>query len=1223
MKIIPLIFAGGALATRFRRDEEPQCVKDHEFEQLCENNDEPECNSSVICEWCEDSCNVNATQIEDCTFLYDSVFECIFELKKSSLAEYTGLNANETKIITDVISKIPESEDNGEARSGFFNMFNADQSFGQRQESVIPYEMMSLQGRMSAQFINCPVNVPFCQRQACTSSIGNPQQNALECYRIAGCCFDNNLFVYKSAFGGGFFPAPVCYRAIRTPIFHALAEQITMTSEFLPNFLIPIADKVDAFIGDENRFNLMLEYHQCLSGAKMAPSRLRLESFLTQVWPGYIWMRMRPQGDTFLEALVDTLSQTCGWDDITSRECMMIGCCWSGLKTRCTHPTDLTKIQPQKLIATATWMLTTMGTEETTTLPVTTTVATNNNAGPLPVGLPPGIPGTESRSGAAADVGSLDDLFAGLTGRRKRSTETQQIRRIRRQVNKNGGRGRERRQNQEARQGLSQISPIQTMQMLTGGGNADPMNVQSMLLANMMGNGGNSNNRNSLGNMMAMMGGGNGMTGNTNSNPMNNMMMANMMGNNANSNPMAAMMGGMMGNNGNGMAGNTNNNPMSNLMMANMMGNNANSNPMAAMMGNSGGGLSGLLASTMSGLGNVNNALFQQMGVSNINPFMNGQQAACPKTQAKLNCMAPPKETEKIDAMFMINTPKQCEVKGCCWDQSLMQQLLLARKSDSINNIQQFQCPWRAPTVGAKWGLPDLTDSLKGCCSISPCVHTELPAEWTLWGEWTQCTKLCGGGESIRSRSCIGNGFCPGMVDDTQREDIVTRQCNQIPCESWSLWAPWGQCSASCGSGTSQRFRSCTDIQGLDVAPPGISGGCRGNDKSSQPCKLRPCPEWGHWRQWSQCSSTCGVGQRQRRRQCNLPNQCPGPDAEMSSCGNACWATWNPWSGCSKSCFGGQHTRTRACLFQAETGMTCPGRTEDSGSCNDQFCEQWVNWQPWSDCTDGGNVCGDGSKIRVRECTGVPGAPGCQGDGVEQLKCSIGTCLWSEWAQASHCSQTCGEGLATYSRACSRAGQCPGVASKQLACTQAVCPGFQEWGEWSTCDVTCGSGRTVRMRECNGQINVDCRGSTDQQKACQMTSCAPQYGYQGNPYQNPSSNNYFNQIQQPTNTGTNLYGNQNSNTNSLYGNQQANTNSLYGNQQANTNSLYGNNNWGQQPTSSNTNAFNNLFGTTNQQSVNQPNSLNNIFGSSTTNNQGYYNSIQANPWAQVFKGFTG
>merc|ERR1712130_830469 len=445
------VAASSARNSRVRREESEECVPDHELEMFCQNNSEEDCASSVICSWCEDSCNVNGTAVASCLSNKDgrnqTIFECVFELKKSALAEGKSLSSEEQKLILDTIGDLPADEENSEARSGFMGLFTGDSAFGMRSDPMIPYDLMGVQSRISAQFINCPVNVPFCQRQECSSSFGN-----------------------------------------------------------------------------------------------------------------------------------------------------------------------------------------------------------------------------------------------------------------------------------------------------------------------------------------------------------------------------------------------------------------------------------------------INTALFQQMGVSNQNPFFatNAQVPTCPRTPAKLNCMAPPAEDEKIDAMFMLNTPKMCEVKGCCWDQGLMQQLLLARKSDSINNIQQFQCPWRAPTVGSKWGLPDLSESLKGCCSISPCVHTELPAEWTLWGEWTQCTAKCGGGESIRSRSCIGNGFCPGMIDDTQREDIVSRVCGQVPCESWSLWAPWGQCSASCGKGTHQRFRSCTDINGLDVAPPGVSGGCRGNDASSQPCRLQPCPEWGHWRQWSQCSTSCGIGSKTRQRVCNLPGQCVG-----------------------------------------------------------------------------------------------------------------------------------------------------------------------------------------------------------------------------------------------------------------------------------------------------------------------------------------------------------
>merc|ERR1719337_610569 len=73
-----------------------------------------------------------------------------------------------------------------------------------------------------------------------------------------------------------------------------------------------------------------------------------------------------------------------------------------------------------------------------------------------------------------------------------------------------------------------------------------------------------------------------------------------------------------------------------------------------------------------------------------------------------------------------------------------------------------------------------------------------------------------------------------------------------------------------------------------------------------------------------------------------------------------------------------------------------------------------------------------------------------------------------------------------------------------------MCPGFQEWGEWAPCDVTCGSGRQQRTRECNGRINIDCRGSTNQVKACQVAACAHKYGggTGTNPYGYPSGGGY-------------------------------------------------------------------------------------------------------------------
>merc|ERR1711972_1041471 len=162
--------------------------------------------------------------------------------------------------------------------------------------------------------------------------------------------------------------------------------------------------------------------------------------------------------------------------------------------------------------------------------------------------------------------------------------------------------------------------------------------------------------------------------------------------------------------------------------------------------------------------------------------------------------------------------------------------------------------------------------------------------------------------------------------------------------------------------------------------------------------------------------------------------------------------------------------------------------------CNTQYCESWVNWQPWSSCANpNGATCGNGDRIRVRECTGQPGAPGCRGSGLESAKCVISTCQWSDWLPRSSCSASCGQGTATFPRACPIPGQCPGADRKTDKCSQALCPGFQNWGEWSECSATCGSGTTRRTRECNGTINIDCRGSVDQRKPCSKPACPNQY----------------------------------------------------------------------------------------------------------------------------------
>ena len=64
----------------------------------------------------------------------------------------------------------------------------------------------------------------------------------------------------------------------------------------------------------------------------------------------------------------------------------------------------------------------------------------------------------------------------------------------------------------------------------------------------------------------------------------------------------------------------------------------------------------------------------------------------------------------------------------------------------------------------------------------------------------------CGGGQQRRGRECLAGGLdsegCQG-----EREETV--ECNEATCPAFSLWSEWSECSKSCGGGVRQRDRHC------------------------------------------------------------------------------------------------------------------------------------------------------------------------------------------------------------------------------------------------------------------------------------------------------------------------------------------------------------------------------------------------------------------------------
>ncbi|XP_033885551.3 hemicentin-1-like isoform X1 [Acipenser ruthenus] len=234
-------------------------------------------------------------------------------------------------------------------------------------------------------------------------------------------------------------------------------------------------------------------------------------------------------------------------------------------------------------------------------------------------------------------------------------------------------------------------------------------------------------------------------------------------------------------------------------------------------------------------------------------------------------------------------------------------------------------------------------------CNIRPCP---VAGNWGAWLPWGPCSETCGKGTQIRLRLCnnpppsFDGPHCEGQ--DTQTQVCKERHC---PVDGkWTSWVSWAACSVSCGGGTRQRTRAC-------ASPSPQYGGrqCEGNDVHIDFCNSEPCPihgNWGPWSSWGSCSRTCNGGQMRRYRTCDNPRPanggraCAGADTQIQRCNtDTCpvdgnWGPWQDWSECTVSCGAGERTRIRLCNNPPPTneGRSCLGDTSQVSRCNIQAC---------------------------------------------------------------------------------------------------------------------------------------------------------------------------------------------------------------------------------------------------------------------------------------------
>ncbi|XP_077969188.1 A disintegrin and metalloproteinase with thrombospondin motifs gon-1-like isoform X13 [Styela clava] len=346
------------------------------------------------------------------------------------------------------------------------------------------------------------------------------------------------------------------------------------------------------------------------------------------------------------------------------------------------------------------------------------------------------------------------------------------------------------------------------------------------------------------------------------------------------------------------------------------------------------------------------------------------------------------------------------------------------------------------------------------------------------WGDWSDCSVVCGGGVKYRTRECEKPNGRP------ECEGADAEECNIMPCDDGSVGEPipimptvdpetWPE-----GDGK------------LDIKDEGA-------DPEGQ-VKIRGDYDMASWGPWSTCSMICGSGVRYRTRECEKPNgrpECEETDADVCNT-NPCddgapvgepLPTYSsledideipegetilienlPWPEGEQPAKDGATVDGTLPIDTSLKGADPEGETVVIGDYD------MALWGPWSVCD---MKCGGGMRYRTRECKNPNGRPECEEAGEEACNTDpcddglpVGEPLPTDYSLKDKDVDPEGQikitGVVPWPE-----GE-PPMKDKELPWPEGETPvkdmdyDMALWGPWSVCDMKCGGGMRYRTREC-------------------------------------------------------------------------------------------------------------------------------------------------------------